>query len=82
MKKLVTLLGANENGTLLMDQVYEFEKRLANVCLAFYSSIIFCFRTTSKTRSFCIPFQDFDLQRAILIYCFRFQGLVFLKTGI
>eukprot|EP00795_Rhopilema_esculentum_P007248 gene7248-12932_t len=33
MRKLVTLLGANKNGTLLMDKVYEFEKRLANITL-------------------------------------------------
>ena len=31
MKKIVTLLGANETGINLMDQVYEFEAKLANV---------------------------------------------------
>eukprot|EP00794_Sanderia_malayensis_P015175 gene15175-16734_t len=33
MKTIVTLLGANETGTNIMDQVYEFEKKLANITL-------------------------------------------------
>ena len=31
MKKIVRLLGANGTGEALMDKVYDFEKKLANV---------------------------------------------------
>ena len=34
MKKIVSLLGANQTGFDMMDRVFEFEKKLANVSIA------------------------------------------------
>lgn len=40
MKEIVKLMGANETGIRLMDEVYEFEKQLAEVhFLLNYSSV-------------------------------------------
>ena len=42
MKKVVKLLGANETGENIMDKVYEFEKKLANVSVVIVIWYVTC----------------------------------------